>query len=219
MERVVDGGVGRRVAFVVAVVAGVLVTVLVPLGFPGDGGATGFDRVVGEWVHGALDAHPGVYRALVVPSNGYVLLPLLVVGAVWYAGRRQWWVVGFLLVAPEFVVAVNTWGLKPLWHRHLHDYLAYPSGHTVHFVAIATAFVLVAAETRTRVIEVSVAVVVLAGVAVGMVGLGYHYPTDVMGGSAAAVALIVAIYAVLGEIKGRRSAAPPARTTAPTRTR
>lgn len=160
--------------------------------------------MVGEWVREAVGAHPGVFDVLVVPSNGYVLLPVLVVGVVGYGVRGEWWRAGFLLVAPELAVAVNTWVLKPLWDRPLQDYLAYPSGHTVHFVAIATAFVLLADDLRVRAAQLTVAVVLLVGVAVGMIGLGYHYPTDILGGTAAAIALVTAMYAALGPISRDR---------------
>ncbi|WP_024804676.1 phosphatase PAP2 family protein [Nocardia sp. BMG51109] len=188
----------RQAALPAAVALGVLVTVLLPLTFPGGGGPTGFDRVVGEWVGEVLGAHPGVFEVLVIPSNAAVLLPLLAIGAVRYAVRREWWSTGFLVVAPELAVAVNTWVLKPLWGRHLDDYLAYPSGHAVHFVALATAFVLVCPDRRVRVAAGAVAAVLLTGVAIGMVGLGYHHATDVVGGTAAAIALVTAMYPVPG---------------------
>ncbi|MEU0501130.1 phosphatase PAP2 family protein [Nocardia sp. NPDC005998] len=82
--------------------------------------------------------------------------------------------------------------LKPLWDRPLHDYLAYPSGHTVHLVAIATTFVLLTDSMRARVRTVVIATVALLCAAVGMIGLGYHLPTDILGGTAAAIALVTA---------------------------
>ncbi|MGV9679863.1 phosphatase PAP2 family protein [Nocardia sp. NPDC003482] len=200
--------------WLVAVAAGALTTALLPLGFPANGGPTDLDRAVGAEVDRTVG--PSVLDALVVPSNGYVVLPLLALAALWCALRRRWWAVAFLLVVPELVVAVNTWLLKPLWHRHLHDYLAYPSGHTVQFVAVATAFVLVLERARARIVAAAVAVVVLAGVAVGMVGLGYHYPTDVLGGAGAAIALVTASYGAAVAIRARRSAAPTPRTRSPT---
>ncbi|WP_280263981.1 phosphatase PAP2 family protein [Nocardia wallacei] len=184
--------------------AGILVTVLLPLTFPDGGGPTTLDRVVGEWVDSALGAHPGVFEALVIPSNAYILLPVLAAGCLWYARRREWWSAGFLVVAPEFAVAVNTWALKPVWHRPLQDYLAYPSGHTVHLVALATAFVLLAQNRRLRTIEIAVSALLLVAVAIGMVGLGYHYPTDVLGGAAAAVALVTALYAAAERLRRSR---------------
>ncbi|MCX4092640.1 phosphatase PAP2 family protein [Nocardia sp. alder85J] len=181
-----------RLPAVVAV--SVLVTVAVPLAVPADGGPAGVDRVLEGGLHRACERHPDLFRALVIPSNGYVLIPLLVLGVLWYARRGDRFAAGFLLLAPELAVAINTWALKPLWHRHLHHYLAYPSGHTVQFVAIATGFVLVAPGRRARIAVTVVAVVVLAPVAAGMVGLGYHHPTDILGGAAAGVALVTAMY-------------------------
>ncbi|MBF6176298.1 phosphatase PAP2 family protein [Nocardia blacklockiae] len=195
----------RRVALPATVALGALVTVLLPLTFPAGGGPTAADRGVGEWISAVLGAHPGVFDALVIPSNAYILLPLLVVGVVLYAGRGDWWSAGFLLLAPELAVAVNTWVLKPLWERPLQDYLAYPSGHTVHFVAVATAFVLLAADGRVRAAQVTVAVVLLAGVAIGMIGLGYHYLTDVLGGTAAAITLVTALFAGWERVRRDRS--------------
>ncbi len=97
-----------------------------------------------------------------------------------------------MVAIPEVVVGFNSWVLKPLWDRPLHDYLAYPSGHTVHLVAIATAFVVLTDSTRARVVTILVATAALVCAAVGMIGLGYHLPTDILGGAAVAIALVVA---------------------------
>lgn len=179
------------------ILIGALITVTVPLTFPTGGGPTAFDRTIGDRIHDGLDAHPGIYHALVIPSDAYIVLPLLLIGMLYCAWRRDWWGAGFLLIVPELVVAVNTWALKPLWDRHLQHYLAYPSGHTVQFVAIATGLLLVAATVWMRVAVGMVGVVALVAVAVGMIGLGYHYPTDVVGGTAFAVAAVTAGWAVV----------------------
>ncbi|MGF6886855.1 membrane-associated phospholipid phosphatase [Nocardia sp. GAS34] len=199
------------------VLLGVLITVLLPLTFPPGAGPTGFDRAVDSWVHTTFDAHPAVLRILVTPSDAYVIVPVMLLGALWYAWRRDWWRAGFLLVAPELVVALNTFALKYVWHRHLHHYLAYPSGHTVQFVAIATGFVLVAPTARVRAAEFAVAAVLLVAIAIGMIGFGYHYPTDIVSGAAIAVALTTALYAAFSP--GRTARTPRPRTTAATRPR
>ncbi|WP_227982568.1 phosphatase PAP2 family protein [Nocardia spumae] len=198
----------------VVVLIGLLITVTVPLTFPPDRGPTGFDRAVGDRVHAGLDGHPGIYHALVIPSDAYIVLPLLLIGILWCAWRRDWWAAGFLLVAPELVVAINTWALKSLWDRHLQHYLAYPSGHTVQFVAIATGSALVAATARVRIVVVAVAVVALFAVAVGMIGLGYHYPTDIVGGAALAVAAVTACWAAVASVRIRYAEHPRAAVTA-----
>ncbi|UGT44496.1 phosphatase PAP2 family protein [Nocardia yamanashiensis] len=184
----------RRAALPAVVVAALLVTVVVPLTFPADGGPTGFDRNLGEHIHSSLGGHPGLYAALVFPSNAYVVIPLLLAAAGWFAYQRLWWQAWFVLLAPEFTIALNSLVLKPLWDRPLHHYLAYPSGHTVHLVAVVTAVALVSESARVRVTIVVIMAVVLPAVLVGMVGKGYHHPTDVIGGAAAAIAVVTALY-------------------------
>jgi undecaprenyl-diphosphatase len=197
------------------VLLGVLTTVLLPLSLPADGGPTGFDRAIGGRVHSAVDAHRWAYRSLVAPSDAYVVIAVLLAGVLWYLWRRDWWRAGFLFVAPGLAVAINTYALKYVWHRHLHHYLAYPSGHTVQCVAVAAGFVLLAPTVRVRTVAIVVAAVLLVAVAVGMVGLGYHYPTDVVGGTATAIALVTAMYAVCSRTirTGRTAPVCRSRTT------
>ncbi|WP_051178426.1 phosphatase PAP2 family protein [Nocardia concava] len=184
----------RRAALPALLLAGVVVTLLVPLSFPPGGGSTSLDLTLERDIHSVLDAHRWVYSVLIFPSDSYVVLPMLLASAAWFAYRRQWWQAGFALVAPELVVAVNTFALKPFWGRELQHYLAYPSGHTVQLVAVATAFALVSDSARVRAVTTIVMIVVLPAVMIGMVGFGYHHPTDVLGGTAAAVALVTALY-------------------------
>ncbi|OXR43093.1 hypothetical protein B7C42_04979 [Nocardia cerradoensis] len=192
----------RLVAAAVTLI-GLLITVTLPLSFPAGGGPTTFDSAIGDRVHEGLDAHRGVYDALVVPSDAYIVLPLLLIGVLYCVRRRDRWGAGFLVVVPELVVAINTWALKPLWDRHLQHYLAYPSGHTVQFVAIATGVLLVAATVRWRIVIGVLAALALAAVAVGMVGRGYHYPTDVVGGTAFAIAAVTACWTVTTTLRLR----------------
>ncbi|WP_433621508.1 phosphatase PAP2 family protein [Nocardia sp. CA-120079] len=189
-----EGWLARIRANLVAlsvVLVGLGIAVMLPLTFPGDGAATDLDREVAEPIHSALDEHPVSYEALVIPSNGYILIPLLLAAAAWFGYRGRWRRAVAMVVIPQVVVGINSWVLKPLWDRPLHDYLAYPSGHTVHLVAIATAFVVLTDSTRARVGAIVIATAALVCAAVGMIGLGYHLPTDILGGTAVAIALVV----------------------------
>lgn len=171
-----------------------IVTVVVPLWFPADGGSTGFDRAIESRVHSAWDAHTVVYRVLVFPSDGPVVVVLLFAGTAWFAFHRRWSRAAFTLLAPELAILVNSLVLKPLWDRDFHHYLAYPSGHTVHLVAVVTAFALATESPRVRGVTIAVMVMVLPAVTIGMVGFGYHHPTDVIGGTTAALAMVTALY-------------------------
>lgn len=190
------------------VVLGLLITVTIPLTFPPDGGPTALDRAIGDRVHTELDNHPGLYHALVVPSNAYVVLPILLIGVLCCLYRRDWWGAGFLIVVPELVVALNTWVLKPLWGRHLDDYLAYPSGHTVQFTAIVTGVLLIVANTRVRIAIAVIAACALVAFSVGMIGLGYHHPSDIAGGAAVALAAVVGCWAVSAVLRRRVETRP-----------
>lgn len=175
------------------IVLGAAVTGLVPLTFPPDGGATAFDRSVMAPIHSAFDARPGVYQALVVPSNGYILVPLLLLAGAWFGYRGLWRRAAIMVLVPELALGLNALLWKPLWDRHLHDYLAYPSGHTVHLVAIATAFIVLVGSVRARLITFAAAGAAMLAAAVGMIGLDYHLPTDIIGGAAVAIATVLAL--------------------------
>ncbi|UFS98871.1 phosphatase PAP2 family protein [Nocardia huaxiensis] len=205
-----------RFGYAALIAVSAVVMIVVPQFFPADGGPTGWDRSAGEHVHSSLDGHMWVYRVLVFPSNWYVVVPLLLGGAAWFAYRKLWWQAGFVLLAPEIAMLVNSLALKPLWDRPLHDYLAYPSGHTVHLVAVVTAVALASESARVRVSAVAALAVVLPVITIGMVGLGYHYPTDILGGAAAAIALVTALYLPV-RTYARGPAITAARTESPRR--
>lgn len=174
-----------------AIGAGAAVTAAIPLTFPADGGPTGLDSAVADPIADALP--PGLAEVLVAPSSGPVVLILLLTAFGWFARRRRWWRAVTMLVVPEITLAINTWLLKPLWDRQLHDYLAYPSGHTVHLVAVATTFACLLPNPKARVTVAAITVLALVSITAGMVELGYHHPTDVLGGAAAAAAMAIGL--------------------------
>ncbi|MFE6921655.1 phosphatase PAP2 family protein [Nocardia sp. NPDC057663] len=174
-----------------AIGAGAAVTAAIPLTFPADDGPTDLDAAVADPIAGTVS--PGLAEVLVAPSSGPVVLILLLAAFGWFALRRQWWRAVTMLVVPEVAVAINTWLLKPLWDRQLHDYLAYPSGHTVHLVAVATTFACLVTNLRARVAVATLTMLAVVSITPGMVELGYHHPTDVLGGAAAAAAMAIGL--------------------------
>ncbi|MFC4372769.1 phosphatase PAP2 family protein [Nocardia halotolerans] len=179
-------------------------TAAIPVTFAPGGGAGGLDTAIAAPVRRQVS--PGLAEFLVAPSNGPVVLILLFAACAWFAVRGHWWRAATMLVVPEIAVAVNTWVLKPLWERPLHDYLAYPSGHTVHLVAVATTFACLLASVRPRIAIAALTAVALASITAGMIVLGYHHATDVFGGAAAAVALSIGLcrLAVLLRVRAGR---------------
>ncbi|WP_396135129.1 phosphatase PAP2 family protein [Amycolatopsis sp. A133] len=172
-----------RTIRVPAALCGVLALLL---GLPFAGGTT--PGAVDDTAAGAM-AHlsPGVVRALVLPTEPSVVLALglLAVLLCLRAGRRR--EAAFALGAPVLAVLLTSWVLKPLYDRWKNGTLVYPSGHTVSLVAVLTVLVLV---TR-RVVVVVLSAVALLAAAAGLVGMGYHYLTDVAGGTLFAVAVVL----------------------------
>lgn len=173
-----------------------LATLALGLLVAGDHSPLGVDDLVWSavagWPHGLLDV-------LVAPTEPYVVVPVLALVALRYRSF-------FAVLAPSAAVAVNTWVLKPLFDRWKGDTLVYPSGHTVSLVAmLVVVFVLVGG--RARAVTAAVGAVVVVASAAGMVGLGYHYVTDVLGGAC------FAVFAVLAIAGSRRAeyVVPPAR--------
>ena len=179
----------------VIAICGVL-TLALGLLVAGDRSGGGIDdaaqSVVTGWPHGLLDV-------LVAPTEPYVVLPVLVLLAAWCLYRARPWDALFVVLAPSVAVAANTWVLKPLFDRWKGGTLVYPSGHTVSMVAtLVVVFVLVSGISRVIVAVVGAAA--LVAVTAGMIGLGYHYLTDVVGGVFFAVFAAAVVRVLLARV-------------------
>lgn len=170
------------------------VAAAIPLSFPPGGGPTSFDLVVSGQVDPRLDPRPWVAEVLALTTNTGVVLALLCGGAAWFAWQRKWWAAATVVLVPEIAVAINTWVLKPWWGRSLHDYLAYPSGHTVHLVSVMATLVLLIRSVRARLVLVVLTVLAWCAGAAGMIALDFHRATDVVGGAATGIALAIGLY-------------------------
>ncbi|MFE0024223.1 phosphatase PAP2 family protein [Amycolatopsis sp. NPDC059021] len=167
--------------------------------FAGDHAPSGLDTAaqsaIAGWPHGLL-------RALVLPTEPYVLLPVLALLIVWCLYALRPWDALFVVLGPGIAVMANTWALKPLFDRWKGATLVYPSGHTVSMVATLVVLVLLV-HGLARTITAIVGAVLLAAVAIGMVGLGYHYLTDVVGGTLFAVFAVLAVRGLLTRLAPR----------------
>ncbi|MEV6910969.1 phosphatase PAP2 family protein [Amycolatopsis sp. NPDC051071] len=184
---------------VIMVVLGVLVS--------GEG-LTGPDALADNWVRRTFGADTDLLRLLVLPTEAYVLIPVACVAAgVCLLGRRRP-EAALAVVGPLVAILANTWVLKPLFDRWKSTWLAYPSGHTVALVAVLTVLVLLARPGVATAVIAVVGAVVLVSVTIGMIGLGYHYLTDVVGGTLFAIAAVCATWESLSWAVRRRAPAP-----------
>nr|WP_245959892.1 phosphatase PAP2 family protein [Prauserella flavalba] len=166
-------------------------TLVLGLPFAGERSPGAFDAAVERGVESAF-GH-GLLTAFVLPSEFPVVLTALAVLAAVAAVRGRWGLVALVVAAPTVAISVNTWMLKPAFGRYYDDHLAYPSGHTVSLVTVLTLLALLAAPGARRLAAVVVGALLTALAGTGMVGLGYHYLTDVAGGAAFAVAVTLGL--------------------------
>jgi len=116
--------------------------------------------------------------------------------------RRDPVAVGICVAGPLLAIGLTELVGKPLVDRHLHQTLAFPSGHATDAgVVAALALVLLFRWAGLGPLAVGmpfgVAVPLLVSVAV--VGLGRHYATDAVAGVAVGVASVLSVAASLRE--------------------
>ena len=126
-----------------------------------------------------------------------------------------------VLCGPPLAMVTTSLVLKPIVDRTHKGGLAFPSGHTTSVASLAvTAAVLLVGWVAVPPLVRWLGVVALAGlvaaVGVSLVGRGYHYATDTMGGSGIALAVVLTTALVVDAVADAlaRSRAPVARTRA-----
>lgn len=169
----------------------VLVIVALGLLLRGQSAPDGLDSVIDTAMIGSFSGHQGDLPWLALPGSTIPLIAVSVAIALGcLAARRPNGAVLAVTAVPVTAFLDDT-VLKHLVDRTHLGQLSFPSGHTASVMALATVIgVLVhdpargAAARTARAALVIVACAVTAFVAVGVVGLRWHYFTDTVGGVA-----------------------------------
>jgi membrane-associated phospholipid phosphatase len=179
----------------------VLVTVLGVL-FAHQTTADRLDRFVDSPVITWFAGHPGLAVWFAAPGSqrpAVVLSAAIVITCI-FVGRLN----GAVLAASAVPAAVglNDGLCKPLVHRTYMGVLAYPSGHTATVFALAaTVAVLLLSPRPSRTWAMGaliLAACVIGGVvAVGVIGLRWHYFTDTAAGAAVGIGTVCALAIIL----------------------
>ena len=210
---------GRRFAGALLACCAALVTVLGIL-FAHQTAADKVDHVIDSPIITWLDGHPGLAAWLALPGSQRpaIALTAVIVVACLFTRRLN----GAILAAAAVpaAVGVNDGLCKPLFHRTYLGILTYPSGHTATVFALAaTVAVLLCASSRSvkpraLLIVIPAAACVLGSlVALGVIGLRWHYFTDTVAGAAVGIGTVCGLALVL-DIPARRRQLTVAGTSA-----
>ena len=213
-----------RPAAAALLAACVAVTLALALTFAGQTQAGWPDSAVDSQARAGLGTHPAVAGLLVrLGDTGPVTAATIALVLACVAVRR--WQGGVLAAVTVPATAVLTeFVLKPVIHRTLHGALSFPSGHAaIMFTLAITSAVLLADPPARRVpgavrlLLVLGALLTAAAVSAAMVGMGFHYFTDTVGGAALGTALPLLSALLIDWAAGSRRVdeAGAARRTAP----
>ena len=155
------------------------------------------DRALDLRIKARLADHHHLLDHLFALGDPSTVVTLMVLLTLLCAVRRHWRAAALCVLGPSVAIVLTEYILKPLVGRHIGYALSFPSGHTTGAFAIAVTATVLVVEWRglrnaLRVALIALAIVLAAGVAAAVVGLGYHYATDAVGG------FCVALGAVLG---------------------
>jgi membrane-associated phospholipid phosphatase len=162
------------------------------------------DRTIDAPVIAALAGHQGLALWLAAPGS---TVPAAVLSGIIVIVCLRTGQLNRVLLAAAAVpaaVAVNDGLCKPLFHRTYLGAVSYPSGHTATMFALAATLAVVLcagarpAEARTLRVMIPVAACVLGGVvAVGVIGLRWHYFTDTVAGAAVGIGTVCGLALLL----------------------
>jgi undecaprenyl-diphosphatase len=204
----------RLVAGVIAVaVAGIAV---LGVHYAGDYRPGWVDHAIDARIRRHLRGHLDVLHQVVsLADPASIVISCVVLAAIFFfSGRRR---AALLAVAgPPVAVGFTDLVLKPAIGRRLGDGLAFPSGHTTAAVSVALVVVVVLLgpsrprwPAAMRWSASALAVACAGVVAVALVGSGYHYATDTLGGLCVAAALVPAVAWVIDAVADRAGSAQP----------
>jgi membrane-associated phospholipid phosphatase len=190
----------------VLLAACVAATLVIGLAFAHQSTADGFDRAADGPVIRLLGGHPGPLAWMQEPGTQVPALVLSLAMAVACLAARR--LNGVVLSMTAVLVATRLveWLLKPLFHRTYLGALSYPSGHITSVAAIIACYVVLfllpprVSRRRTQpwlLAGLAVLLALLVITALGVIGLRWHYLTDVVGGAAVGAAAVCALSLLL----------------------
>jgi len=215
-------GVTTVLATMIAVAA--VGTAVLGLHYAGDHSGGRLDTAIDSRLQHRLHGHLRfLHRLVAVADPHWVVVWCAALALLFFlTGRRRAAVLAAL--GPAIAAGFTEFVLKPLIGRRIHDALSFPSGHTTAAVSVAVVVVIVLlGPTRpgwppiARWWASALALLAAVAVATALVGSGYHYATDTLGGFCVAVGVVLAVAWAIDEacVRSEHVASSPDRTREP----
>lgn len=177
---------------------------------------TGLDSRAESWLVRHADAHV-LYETLHLGDPLWCTVITVAAGLACLVTRRYR---GVLLVAIAVPLAggLTEYVLKPLFHRTISGFLAYPSGHVTAVSAMSVAFALLLTGSSGPPLPAAVrwllrllALLTVLSVADAVVIAHFHYFTDTIGGACVGTGTVLATALLLDRIPLRQTDRPRSR--------
>jgi membrane-associated phospholipid phosphatase len=190
----------RRREIVAVIVAAAIGTIVLAVHYAGGHRAGRLDHAIDSRLQHRLGGHLRFLEHLVRLGDPPTVVAICAVLAVvlFFAGRRK--AAALAVFGPAVAAGFTEFVLKPLIDRRLNDALSFPSGHTTGAVSVAVVIIVVLiGPSRPRwpmVVRWAASALTLleaGAVATALVGTGYHYATDTLGGFCVAVGLVLTV--------------------------
>ena len=195
------------------VVVCAVVTAVLGVHYAGTYAPGRIDQALDLRIRERLADHHHLLAHLVRLGNPETVVTLAVLLTALCVVRRRWRGAALSVVGPAVSVVLTELVLKPLVGRHIGLAYSFPSGHTTGAFAIAVTAAVLIFDSRGIQPSLRVGLSVLslglaACVAAAVVGLGYHYATDTIGGFCVALGVVLGVAVLIDEVADRRSQLP-----------
>ncbi len=187
-------------------------------------GGTGADRTILDALyHAGAPLGRDIVGAITHLGAYPVLVGLTLLGLVALLARREWrralLLTGLATIGPLFVELQKNWfgRLRPHDQEHLVMVQSYsfPSGHSANSLLIWLGLAMLVVEnSRARPFAIACALLIAGAVGLSRPMLGVHWPSDVVGGWALALFMLLLLSRLAGVLLGRAGTAnPPAHSS------
>jgi undecaprenyl-diphosphatase len=211
----------RRGLAVVIVIGAILGTAALGVRYGHTSAPGRFDRHLDDAIQRRVAGHPHLLvRIIDLADPGSVIVICALLCALFLLLNRTRLAV-LAVLGPALAGGLVDLVLKPLFDRHISTMLSFPSGHTAATAALALVVITATIGPgrlpwpfALRWLIAAAATASVPVIAIALVGGGYHYATDTIGGLLVAIACVLSVALLIDAIAGQRSGHRPAHSKA-----